>query len=114
MFNYQQVGLVKQTRRWIKKAELGLQLLPEGNLPSTSIYGKTAGVLVGLLVGLRHCSDDQGYGHIGRETARVLKAMNVKIIAANSRGERSVDTGVSCSAKSWNPNDVAVHHTCDG
>jgi hypothetical protein len=36
----------------------------------------------------------QGYGHIARETARVLKCMNAKIIAANSSGSKRLDEGV--------------------
>ncbi|WRT66829.1 uncharacterized protein IL334_003792 [Kwoniella shivajii] len=44
-----------------------------------SLYGKTAGLL--------------GYGHIARETARLLKAFNVNIIAANSTGEKRRDEG---------------------
>ncbi|WWD15662.1 hypothetical protein CI109_100084 [Kwoniella shandongensis] len=44
-----------------------------------TLHGKTAGLL--------------GYGHIARETARLLKAFNVKVIAANSSGERRDDDG---------------------
>ncbi|WVR04928.1 hypothetical protein IAU60_001940 [Kwoniella sp. DSM 27419] len=44
-----------------------------------SLYGKTAGLL--------------GYGHIARETARLLKAFNVQVIAANSSGEKRPDDG---------------------
>ncbi|WVQ79611.1 hypothetical protein IAT38_001711 [Cryptococcus sp. DSM 104549] len=44
-----------------------------------SLYGKTAGLL--------------GYGHIARETARLLKAFNVNVIAANSNGQRRADDG---------------------
>ncbi|WVQ79612.1 hypothetical protein IAT38_001712 [Cryptococcus sp. DSM 104549] len=48
-------------------------------LHGRSLYGKTAGLL--------------GYGHIARETARLLKAFNVNVIAANSSGERREDDG---------------------
>lgn len=41
----------------------------------------------------------QGYGHIGRETARLLKAFNVEVIVANSNGERREDDGVSSGAR---------------
>lgn len=41
----------------------------------------------------------QGYGHIGREAARLLKSFNVKIIAANSSGQQKADEGVSST--SW-------------
>ncbi|WVQ98431.1 hypothetical protein IAU59_005554 [Kwoniella sp. CBS 9459] len=44
-----------------------------------SLYGKTAGLL--------------GYGHIARETARLLKAFNVTVIAANSNGQKREDDG---------------------
>lgn len=44
-----------------------------------SLYGKTAGLL--------------GYGHIARETARLLKAFNVNVIAANSNGQKRGDDG---------------------
>ncbi|OWZ28974.1 oxidoreductase [Cryptococcus neoformans AD2-60a] len=44
-----------------------------------SLYGKTAGLL--------------GYGHIARETARLLKAFNVNVIAANSNGQKRRDDG---------------------
>ncbi|OCF31483.1 oxidoreductase [Kwoniella heveanensis BCC8398] len=44
-----------------------------------SLYGKTAGLL--------------GYGHIARETARLLKAFNVNVIAANSNGQKREDDG---------------------
>ncbi|KAL7425045.1 hypothetical protein Q5752_000733 [Cryptotrichosporon argae] len=46
---------------------------------SPVLRGKTAGLL--------------GYGHIARETARLLQAYGVKIIAANSSGTRKVDDG---------------------
>ncbi|ORY27887.1 D-isomer specific 2-hydroxyacid dehydrogenase [Naematelia encephala] len=44
-----------------------------------SLFGKTVGML--------------GYGHIARETARLLKAFNCEIIAANSKGDRRPETG---------------------
>lgn len=56
----------------------------QSNFGSTGFYkmrGRTAGLL--------------GYGAIARETARLLQAFGIKVIAANSRGERRVDDGVS-------------------
>ncbi|PWN91045.1 hypothetical protein FA10DRAFT_267458 [Acaromyces ingoldii] len=44
-----------------------------------TIRGRTVGLL--------------GYGHLGRETARLLKAYGAHVIAANTRGTRSTDTG---------------------
>ncbi|WVQ71352.1 hypothetical protein IAR50_000880 [Cryptococcus sp. DSM 104548] len=49
------------------------------SMSGKTLYGKTAGLL--------------GYGHIARETARLLKAFNVKVIAANSNGEKRDDEG---------------------
>lgn len=57
---------------------------PSSSFGATSYYkmrGRTAGLL--------------GYGAIARETARLLQAFGIKVIAANSRGERRVDDGVS-------------------
>jgi hypothetical protein len=54
----------------------------------------------------------QGYGHIGRETARLLKAFNVDVIVANSNGERREDDGVSTATTrrgdeaTWRRGDV--------
>jgi glutamate dehydrogenase/leucine dehydrogenase len=36
----------------------------------------------------------QGYGHIAREAARLFQAHGVEVIAANTKGEKSEDTGV--------------------
>ncbi|OCF32126.1 oxidoreductase [Kwoniella heveanensis BCC8398] len=44
-----------------------------------TLYGKTVGLL--------------GYGHIARETARLFKAFNCNIIAANSKGDRRSEEG---------------------
>jgi hypothetical protein len=93
--------------------------------PHRSLIGKTVGLLVsvqyrltpsptpssGLVyptsvqpilsafpeTGCRRSSRLKGYGHIARETARLLKVFNCEIIAANSSGKRGTDTGVSCS-----------------
>lgn len=57
---------------------------PTTSFGETGFYkmrGRTAGLL--------------GYGAIARETARLLQAFGIKVIAANSRGERRVDDGVS-------------------
>ncbi|WWC92018.1 uncharacterized protein L201_006972 [Kwoniella dendrophila CBS 6074] len=48
-----------------------------------SVMGKTVGLL--------------GYGHIARETARLFKAFNCKIIAANSKGDRRAEDGYRIS-----------------
>ncbi|RSH87377.1 hypothetical protein EHS25_003286 [Saitozyma podzolica] len=89
--------------------------------PHRSLIGKTVGLLVsvqyrltpsptpssGLVyptsvqpilsafpeTGCRRSSRLKGYGHIARETARLLKAFNCEIIAANSSGKRGTDTG---------------------
>ncbi|TIB81989.1 hypothetical protein E3Q20_04454 [Wallemia mellicola] len=44
-----------------------------------SLRGKTVGIL--------------GYGHLGRECARLLKTFGCRIIAANTSGERTQDSG---------------------
>jgi phosphoglycerate dehydrogenase-like enzyme len=42
-------------------------------------------------------NDIQGYGHIGREVARLLRAFNVEVIVANSDGRARIDQGVRWS-----------------
>ncbi|KAK8870043.1 hypothetical protein IAR55_000613 [Kwoniella newhampshirensis] len=71
---YLQAFNLRTEQKWIKE----VPQLPQGT-NGRSLYGKTAGLL--------------GYGHIARETARLLRAFNVNIIAANSSGERSDDDG---------------------
>lgn len=46
-----------------------------GTLGLMILRGKTVGLL--------------GYGHIARETARLLKAFGCKIVAANTAGKRT-------------------------
>jgi len=46
-----------------------------------SLYGRTAGML--------------GYGALGRETARLLKAHGMRVIAANTSGKAGRDPEVS-------------------
>lgn len=70
-----------------------------------TIFGKTVGMLVGPCSHLALCLDCtvltvQGYGHIAREAARLLKAFNCEIIAANSKGDKRVESGVSYQS-SW-------------
>ncbi|KAI5450317.1 hypothetical protein NCC49_003228 [Naganishia albida] len=58
----------------------GKDFVPEGETYGVrTIHGKTIGML--------------GYGHIGRETARLLQVFGVTIIAATSTGEARPDTG---------------------
>ncbi|WRT69930.1 uncharacterized protein IL334_006921 [Kwoniella shivajii] len=61
--------------RIIKESGTSGQSFP-GN---RSLMGKTVGFL--------------GYGHIGRETARLCKAFNCRIIAANSKGDKRAEDG---------------------
>lgn len=56
-------------------------------------YGRTVGVLVSER--LRIVADRQGYGTLGRETARLLKALGMKVIAANTSGKATPQEGVS-------------------
>ncbi|WVQ77914.1 hypothetical protein IAR50_007620 [Cryptococcus sp. DSM 104548] len=78
---YQQLHLQNFNHRtnqvWTRNIPQLLEYADKGF--GRSLYGKTAGLL--------------GYGHIARETARLLKAFNVNIIAANSKGEKRVDNG---------------------
>jgi hypothetical protein len=54
-------------------------------------------MLVGLYLSMSAAADSfsQGYGHLGRESARLLQAFGCNIIAANSNGQRRLDDGVS-------------------
>ena len=98
----QQILTARQEAKW------DLESVPKHR----TLIGKTVGLLVSrpcrvcrtLLVSYPsrlNCSETwaltslQGYGHIARETARLFKALNCKIIAANSTGKRAADTGVS-------------------
>lgn len=38
---------------------------------------------------------DQGYGALGRESARLLNAMGMRIIACNTTGQKTPQDGVS-------------------
>ncbi|ORX39585.1 D-isomer specific 2-hydroxyacid dehydrogenase [Kockovaella imperatae] len=69
---YLQTHKTRDDKKWFSKSEL-----PVHN--AMTLYGKTAGML--------------GYGSIAREAARQLKAMNVRIIAANSSGSKKGDDG---------------------
>lgn len=46
-------------------------------------HGRTAGML--------------GYGQLGRESARLLKAMGMRIVAANTSGKATPQEGVSAA-----------------
>lgn len=69
----------------------------QGNM---CLYGKTVGLLVSYCVehNIVPFLTQQGYGHVGRETARLFKAFGCRIIAANSKGDKRKDDGVSSSA----------------
>jgi phosphoglycerate dehydrogenase-like enzyme len=58
-------------------------------------YGRTVGLLVSERVWI--VADRQGYGALGRESARLLKALGMKIIAANTSGKATPQEGVSPS-----------------
>lgn len=80
------VHITRSEGRWPKREEMryrpkaGVEV-PFGTQGLYTLRGKTAGLL--------------GYGHIGRETARLLHAFGVTILAANSNGEKREDDGVS-------------------
>ncbi|TYJ52190.1 hypothetical protein B9479_007205 [Cryptococcus floricola] len=78
---YQQLHLQNFNHRTNQVWTRNIPQLPEYHTQGfgRSLYGKTAGLL--------------GYGHIARETARLLKAFNVNVIAANSKGDKRVDDG---------------------
>ncbi|WVQ95895.1 hypothetical protein IAU59_002994 [Kwoniella sp. CBS 9459] len=66
----------KDEKRWLEEAECDL----DGQAYyARSLHGRTAGLL--------------GYGALGRETARLLKAHGMKIIAANTSGKSSSQDG---------------------
>lgn len=52
-----------------------MEVGPVGKFYNRPLWGRTAGML--------------GYGALGRETARLLKAHGMRIIAANSSGQAS-------------------------
>ncbi|KAK4684126.1 hypothetical protein P7C73_g6079, partial [Tremellales sp. Uapishka_1] len=76
-----QVLVVNSLKRWPdRRTELSTGPLAHGvHEGNWSLTGRTAGLL--------------GYGHIGRETARLFKAFNVNVIAANSSGTKREDNG---------------------
>lgn len=75
--------LTRSTQSWLSPAELGTKAKEAGwsFTGHRPLYGKTVGLL--------------GYGHIARETARLFKAFNCRVIAATSNGSRRPATGVS-------------------
>ncbi|WWC69770.1 uncharacterized protein I206_103713 [Kwoniella pini CBS 10737] len=77
---YLQTYNARHTQKWNREIPQ-LPPPPPGDFGNSgrSLYGKTAGLL--------------GYGHIARETARLLKAFNVNVIAANSTGTKRKDDG---------------------
>lgn len=50
----------------------------------------------------------QGYGALGRESARLLKAMGMKIIACNTSGKQTPQDGVSLAASRNRPPSSAL------
>lgn len=61
----------QEQKHWADEMEVG----PVGKFYNRPLWGRTAGML--------------GYGALGRETARLLKAHGMRIIAANSSGKAS-------------------------
>lgn len=61
----------QEQQHWADEMEVG----PVGKFYNRPLWGRTAGML--------------GYGALGRETARLLKAHGMRIIAANSTGKAS-------------------------
>lgn len=61
----------QEQQHWADEMEVG----PVGKFYNRPLWGRTAGML--------------GYGALGRETARLLKAHGMRIIAANSSGKAS-------------------------
>ncbi|WWC85179.1 uncharacterized protein L201_000036 [Kwoniella dendrophila CBS 6074] len=80
MHLYLQTFNLRTDQKWTREIKQ-LPKPPPGDFGNSgrTLYGKTAGLL--------------GYGHIARETARLLKAFNVNVIAANSTGEKRKDEG---------------------
>lgn len=82
------VMIMRTEARWPEKEELRYRDTPM-NAPGNMhvglqvLRGKTAGLL--------------GYGAIARETARLLQAFGVHVVAANSTGTKRADTGVGVS-----------------
>lgn len=90
------VFITRSEARWPRREELKYRPVEGqvtfGTQGFHTMRGKTAGLL--------------GYGHIGRETARLLREFGVKIIAANSTGEKREDDGVGVGHSVL----TAVHH----
>lgn len=69
--------LGQNEQKWATEKECDL----EGNsYYARSLYGRTVGML--------------GYGALGRETARLLKAHGMRVIAANTSGKATTQDGV--------------------
>ncbi|KAH9836553.1 D-isomer specific 2-hydroxyacid dehydrogenase [Rhodofomes roseus] len=69
----EQILVAQVDKRWGKDTEFGGQLFVQ------ELKGKTVGVL--------------GYGHIGRECARLSAAFGAKVLAATSDGQQKPQTG---------------------
>ncbi|KAL1406143.1 hypothetical protein Q8F55_007827 [Vanrija albida] len=81
-FNFQNSHYIARSeKRWVKRPELRYRDESASGffIGAHSLRGRTVGLL--------------GYGHIARETARLLQAFGAVVIAANSTGERKQDDG---------------------
>jgi phosphoglycerate dehydrogenase-like enzyme len=80
---------IQALKRWPRRQEMQYRS-PIGDTSAPYAYGSGGAYeLRGRTAGML------GYGHIARETARILHALGVNVIAANTSGERRVDDGVS-------------------
>lgn len=89
-----QFHIVRTEARWPSRPEVikAAGLTEAKQTGNRSLRGKTAGFLVST--SRVSGADEQGYGHIARETARLLKAFNCEIIAANTKGDKRPEEGV--------------------
>ncbi|TXT10604.1 hypothetical protein VHUM_02109 [Vanrija humicola] len=69
------ISFARTNARWASEAEVDLRGQPYF---ARSLYGRTAGML--------------GYGALGRESARLLKAHGMRVIAANTSGRSTSET----------------------
>lgn len=67
---------IQDKQKWVR----GEDSFGDPNYYARSLYGRTAGML--------------GYGALGRETARLLKAHGMRVVAANTSGKAGSDPEV--------------------